>query len=407
MSELKAPEISLERRRSMNEPLEPISSEELFGNSYVLLAASDGHGWCEAAETVRSKKLPGISFDCYRIGSKGLRDPEGRFCPAYGLSTTGAVLVCPDRSIAWKAEALKGDPEAALRDAFSHLLGTKPLTAADGAAAADRAERGNGSAVSAASVVTNRVSRRRPVQPMAAGGFYNPYAMPVPSVAAIKLYVHPLSVFSRPIRLFVAESGLKIQQQVVDLAAGEHRGAEYTQRNPSQLVPMLEENDFRLTESAAILKYLADKTNSPAYPSDPVRRAKIDEMMDWLNTQFYRDWGFNLCLPQIFPHHKRRSEEAHAGAIEWGQQNSRRWLQVLNDHWIGENDFLVGNRITIADYFGIALVTLGEAIHTDFSKYPNVARWIGNMKGLKNWNSVNEAFDGFVGSTKGKSFQTV
>ena len=82
--------------------------------------------------------------------------------------------------------------------------------------------------------------------------------------------------------------------------------------------------DFRLTESSAILKYLADKIGSPAYPSDPKRRARIDEMMDWLNTQFYRDWAYNLCYPQLFPHHKRRSDEAHAGAVEWGQQRGRR-----------------------------------------------------------------------------------
>jgi glutathione S-transferase len=103
----------------------------------------------------------------------------------------------------------------------------------------------------------------------------------------------------------------------------------------------------------------------------------------------------------------RRSEEAHAGAIEWGKQNSQKWMQVLNDHWIGDNQYLCGNQITIADYFGAGLVTLGEAIHTDFSKYPNVARWLRNMKSLKNWDRVNEVFNGFVGSTKGKPFETV
>ena len=41
-------------------------------------------------------------------------------------------------------------------------------------------------------------------------------------------------------------------------------------------------------------------------------------MMDWLNTQFYRDFGYGLVYPQLFPHHKRRSDEAHAGAIAWG-----------------------------------------------------------------------------------------
>ena len=52
------------------------------------------------------------------------------------------------------------------------------------------------------------------------------------------------------------------------------------------------------------------------------------------------------------------------------------------------------------------LVTLGEVIQTDFNKYPNVARWLANMKKLKTWNQVNEVFNGLVGSTKGKQFET-
>ena len=90
----------------------------------------------------------------------------------------------------------------------------------------------------------------------------------------------------------------------------------YTAVNPNNLVPMIEDGDLRLTESSAILKYLADKIGSPAYPKDLKQRAKVNEMMDWLNTNFYRDWAYNLCYPQLFPNQKRRSDEAQAATIE-------------------------------------------------------------------------------------------
>jgi glutathione S-transferase len=224
----------------------------------------------------------------------------------------------------------------------------------------------------------------------------------------MKLYMHPVSMTSRPVRLFIAESGIKVEEQVVDLMKGEHVGPQYTAVNPNQLVPMLEDGSFRLTESSAILKYLADLIGSPAYPKDLKQRARVNEMMDWLNSQFYREWAYNLCYPQIFPNHKRRSDEAHSGAVEWGKKNSQRWLNVLNDHWIGPNNqYLCGNQITIADYFGACLVTVGELIGTDFSKYPNIARWLGNMKKLKHWDEVNQVFYGFAGSMRGKQFETV
>ena len=224
----------------------------------------------------------------------------------------------------------------------------------------------------------------------------------------MKLYMHPVSMTSRPVRLFIAENKIPVEEVTVDLFTGEHYGPAYTAVNPNNLVPMIEDGDLRLTESSAILKYLADKVGSPAYPKDLKQRAKVNEMMDWLNTNFYRDWAYNLCYPQLFPNQKRRSEEAQAATIELGQQNAKRWLKILNDHWIGPNkQYLCGDQITIADYFGAALVTLGEVVRCDFSAYPNVQRWLNNMKKLPSWGPVNEVFHGLVASVKEQPFHAI
>jgi glutathione S-transferase len=175
--------------------------------------------------------------------------------------------------------------------------------------------------------------------------------------------------------------------------------------NPNCQVPMLEDDDLKLTEGSAILKYLAEKHNLPSYPADLKKRAKINEVMDWLNTGFYRDFGYNLVYPQLFPHHKRRSDEAHSGAIAWGQQGSKKWLQVLNDYYIGpKNAYLCGNDLTIADYFGSGIVSIADLIGCDLSAYPNVKRWLANMRKLKNWDKVHEVFSGFAAGNKAKEF---
>jgi glutathione S-transferase len=224
----------------------------------------------------------------------------------------------------------------------------------------------------------------------------------------MKLYMHPVSTVSRPVRLFVAESGIKLDEQVVDLMTGEHLGAAYQAINPNSMVPMLEDGDFRLTESSAILKYLADLVNSPAYPKDLKKRAKVNEMMDWLNTNFYRDLGYNLIYPQIFPHHKRRSEEAQAATIAWGQERARNWLRILDQHWIGpDRAYLCGDSITIADYFGAGLVTIGDFVRCDFAQYPNIGRWLETMKKLPSWPKVNDVFHGLVEALKAQPLQAV
>lgn len=224
----------------------------------------------------------------------------------------------------------------------------------------------------------------------------------------MKLYMHPVSTGARPVRLFIAENAIPCEEELVDLMTGAQHKEPYASLNPSRLVPMLDDDGFRLTESSAILKYLADKIDSPAYPKDLKKRARVNEVMDWLNTQFYRDFGYGLVYPQLFPHHKRRSDEAHAGSIEWGQAGARKWLQVLNDHWIGpHNAYLCGNELTIADYFGAGLVSIGEIVGCDFAAYPNIARWLGNMRKLKSWDQVNDVFNGFVAANKGREFVRV
>ena len=224
----------------------------------------------------------------------------------------------------------------------------------------------------------------------------------------MKLYMHPVSMTCRPVRLFAAEAKIPMEEVLVDVMTGEHLKPPYASLNPNSLVPMLEDGDLRLTESSAILKYLADKTGSPAYPKDLKARAKVNEMMDWINTNFYREWGYNLCYPQLFPHMKRRSDEAHAATLEWGKEQSKKWLKLLNDHWIGpKRQYLCGDAITIADYFGAGIVSLGEVIRVDFSAYPNIKRWLDNMKKLPNWNKVNEAFNGLVQAVKDQPFVTL
>jgi glutathione S-transferase len=219
--------------------------------------------------------------------------------------------------------------------------------------------------------------------------------------------MHPVSMTSRPVRLFIAENGIQVEEQVVDLMQGEHLQATFAAVNPSKMVPVLEDGDLRLSESSAILKYLADKIESPAYPKDLKKRAKVNEAMDWFNTNFYRDFGYGLTYPQLFPHHKRQTDDAHRLTIEWGQQKSQQWFKILNDDIIGKRNYVCGDTITIADYFGVCLVTAGELTRCDYSKYPNVNRWIGTMKQLKSWAKVSEVVYGFAGSLKGQSFVTI
>jgi glutathione S-transferase len=150
----------------------------------------------------------------------------------------------------------------------------------------------------------------------------------------MKIYYHPASTTSRPLMLFAAEHGLDIDFKVIDLFTGEHMQPPYEQINPNRLVPVLQDGDFRLTESSAILKYLAEKTDLPAYPKDLRARARVNEMMDWINTQLCRDLAYGLVYPQMFPGHKRATDEVQKATLAWGKERATFWMKVLDEKLI-------------------------------------------------------------------------
>jgi glutathione S-transferase len=178
----------------------------------------------------------------------------------------------------------------------------------------------------------------------------------------------------------------------VDLFAGEHAQPAFAALNPNMAVPLLVDGDFRLTESSTILKYLADTVDSPAYPADPRQRARINERMDWFNTALCRELCYGFIYPQLMPTHKRPDESFQQQTLEWSRTRAQRWLSVLDHSWLGSNRYVCGNEISIADYMGIAHVTLGEATHVDYSRWPNVQRWIERMKDRPSWVTANAAF---------------
>jgi glutathione S-transferase len=221
----------------------------------------------------------------------------------------------------------------------------------------------------------------------------------------MKLYYHPVSTVCRPVMQFCAEEKIAYEPVLIDLMTGANCSPEFTAINPNQAVPVLDDDGWVLTESSAILKYLADKVTSIAYPRELHMRARVNEMMDWFNTGFYREIGYHLTYPQLFPSHRREPEDSNKATVDWGREKSTEHLRILNDVYLGKgNPFLCGNIITIADYFGAAIITVGELIGNDLSAWPNVQHWVNRIKARPSWAEVNAAHDGFVDMLKGKPF---
>ena len=212
----------------------------------------------------------------------------------------------------------------------------------------------------------------------------------------MKLYLEPAATTCRGVTLFAAEHDLDLKLVHVDIFGGAHLSPEFTALNPNQCVPVLEHDGFRLTECAAILRYLAALTDSPTYPKAPRARARVDEALDWFNTGLYRDLGYGVVYPQVLPHYRREHPAAQAEVLARGHACAGRWLRVLDQRLAAqEGDFVCGAEISLADYMGSAYVTLAEVAAFDFGPYPSVREWLQAMRSRPAWDEVNAAFYGW------------
>jgi putative polyketide hydroxylase len=98
-----------------------ISTLDLFGTSFVLLAGPAGMAWCEAARAISARRQSELV--AYSVGPTGeLLDPESSWQAKAGIAASGALLVRPDGFVAWRAGEPNDDPEQQLEGVLNQLL---------------------------------------------------------------------------------------------------------------------------------------------------------------------------------------------------------------------------------------------------------------------------------------------
>ncbi|HET8779633.1 MAG TPA: hypothetical protein VFM66_06130, partial [Agromyces sp.] len=103
-----------------------MSTLDVFGHGFVLLAAADGQAWTDAAG-----RLPDSELRAYRVAPDGdLVAAEGEFETAYGIPSTGALLVRPDGVIAWRTEAVPDDPATEIDGVLQRILARREVPSA-------------------------------------------------------------------------------------------------------------------------------------------------------------------------------------------------------------------------------------------------------------------------------------
>jgi 2-polyprenyl-6-methoxyphenol hydroxylase-like FAD-dependent oxidoreductase len=108
----RAPHVPLVRGSS------DISSVDLLGRGWVLLAGAEGQAWAQSAGAL-ARELP---IEVHRVDGSELLDASGLFCEAHGITPSGAVLVRPDGVVAWRSRTSDGAGSVQLSVVLARLL---------------------------------------------------------------------------------------------------------------------------------------------------------------------------------------------------------------------------------------------------------------------------------------------
>ena len=165
---------------------------------------------------------------------------------------------------------------------------------------------------------------------------------------------------SRSLRVLwgLIELGLDFEFIPVNLATGEHRHPDFLHLNPAGKLPVLVDGDVVLTESAAIVLYLAEKYPSKGLlPADLKVRAQVYRWVMFAVTELEQPLQRIARHTRVYPEDKRLP-----GDVALARQEFVAMAAVLDRHMEGRQ-FIVGDSITVADCVTAYLIDWANEQH--------------------------------------------
>jgi glutathione S-transferase len=203
----------------------------------------------------------------------------------------------------------------------------------------------------------------------------------------MKLYMNPLSPNVRRVRLTAAVLGLELEEKRLDFTRGEHKNPEYLALNPNGAVPTLVDGDFVLTESRAIMQYLASrKPESGLLPRDEQARAEVTRWQFWDASHFAPHLGA-LVFEKIIKAMMGLGEPDSRN-IEEAITSFRRFGAVLDQRLDGE-PYVVGNALTLADLTIASSLMYTQQTDAPLGEFPNIQSWFSRVSELEAWKKTS------------------
>ncbi|XP_062272910.1 glutathione S-transferase theta-1-like [Scomber scombrus] len=205
----------------------------------------------------------------------------------------------------------------------------------------------------------------------------------------VEVYLDLLSQPCRAVHILLNATRIPHRVRTVALRRGEHRSPEFMKLNPMMKVPVMVDDGFILTESDAILKYLATKYDVPEhwYPRQPERRARVDEYTAWHHSNTRPHAAKVFRLEVLIP--TQTSSQVDEVRLVRALSELDDTLDKLETMFLRRQPFLCGDDITVADLLAVCelMQPVGGARDV-LQQRPQLQRWRTRVQ-----SAVGESFD--------------
>jgi glutathione S-transferase len=198
----------------------------------------------------------------------------------------------------------------------------------------------------------------------------------------VRYHYHPGSPNCRKTSALITHLDLEVEWRLVDLPKGEQQSPEYLALNPDGRVPALEVDGRILTESNAIMVYLAETAGSDLWPDDRWARMEVLRWMFWEHSHWMYATGTVFAQRLLKP--MLGLGEPDAERVEDAVARFRRQAKVLDEH-LTTRRFLLGEPLSIADLAVAAQLSYAGPSGLPMAPYPHINRWLEELDEIPAW----------------------
>jgi glutathione S-transferase len=206
----------------------------------------------------------------------------------------------------------------------------------------------------------------------------------------MKLYSFPPSPNTWKVRAVAAHLGIPLEIELVDLTKGASKTPEFLAVNFMGRTPALVDGDFKLSESTAIVHYLAGQKPTSLWPSESRARAEVMRWECWSLVH----WGKDACEPLLFENLVKalvNMGPPDQAVIAKGLESFKREASILDAH-LAKQPYLVGKDITLADFAVAAPLFYADRAKFPLGSYKHITEWFGRVSALPCWRETAPQF---------------